>query len=216
MPQDPNKWQKEADRGTEIHNWWYSLTTDTPEPPPCPPRYQSVWLSEAERMDPGGEAEIHLILCERGGQPLVLEADEDDPLPTLPDGASLVFRGTADRAGRGPDGKRPWVEDLKTGRKKVSPRSWQLQAYGLMWWVYLKRPSYGVDTSILDWFRDLKREGEARRRPTHLTPGTLFGAWQTFLKLRERVARREPPNPGPECGMCPVAGSCPALTRVPF
>ena len=231
MPQDPNKHQAVCDRGTVIHEWWYSLTTPTPLPPPCPPKHQAIWLSEAERMDPGGQAEVHLALWEYRGQPLVTLEHRTDPdegsydgeepsrdpnpatLETTPPrpGATLVFHGTADRLGKGQGDRKPWVEDLKTGRRPVSPRSWQLQAYGLMWWVYLGRPASGVTTSILDWFRDLSRGGQARRRATHLSVGTLVSAWQTFLALRARIARREPPRPNPECSLCPVAGSCPAL-----
>lgn len=215
-PTDPNRYQAECDRGTEIHAWWQSLTTDTPLPPPTRPELQHVWLLEAERMDPGGYAELHFLLYEKDGQPLVLQGDDPEADAPQVDGGTLILRGSADRAGRGLDGKSPWVEDLKTGRRLVSPRSWQHRGYGLGVWVLVGRPSSGVVTSTLTWPRDLNREGQASRKHARLTPGDLYTTWQTILATKARVEAREPPTPNPECGLCSVASSCPALNRAPF
>jgi hypothetical protein len=119
--------------------------------------------------------------------------------------------GTVDWVGVTKDGL-PWIDDLKTGRWPVDPRTKQLLSYGLVdYGLGGWRPSYQAERSITQW----------PKYPIAALPERKWGPLMTALELEEhlddlRWALDHPTemNPGPEqCRFCDSQGACPAYAE---
>ncbi len=117
---------------------------------------------------------------------------------------------------------RPWVDDLKTGRRPADPGEPQTLFYGLCLWLLAGKPDSGVDVSITAFPR-YPLVGDPTRKFKELSVRDLteFQSVLTFtfaevcrLKAQHaglvKIGKRDvTPNDG--CGFCPAATTCPLV-----
>lgn len=103
----------------------------------------------------------------------------------------------------------PWIDDLKTGRWPVDPRTKQLLSYGLFDWVDQgKHPHYQAHRSITQW----------PKYPINGVPRRTWGPLMTGLELEEhlddlRWSLDHPTEMNPTadgCKFCDSAPVCPS------
>jgi hypothetical protein len=126
--------------------------------------------------------------------------------------------GTIDWLGHGEDGA-PWVDDLKTGRRRVDPGCKQLMSYALYPWLRDGAPiEWSCHRSITWWPRYPMHRGPRRHFAQPLTgveAAAHFVALRHALERGEafRTGARTPEeiNPTEEgCRFCDCQPSCPA------
>lgn len=112
------------------------------------------------------------------------------------------------------DGIIPWIDDLKTGRWPVDPKTKQLLSYGLFDYIADgRKPDYEAHRSITQW----------PKYPIPAPPVRKWGPLMTALDLEEHLddlqwALHHPTEMNPDyetCRFCDSAPVCPRAQVTP-